>query len=467
MAEETEDERLRKRHLRNQVSDFGASIPLLMSSDTREDQQPDNTFRAALNAVIEDRNQIGTIQNEESNEVCFEIPSDEVHEEQVLGHVIYTNCCTKEKAVEFYYTESTVSSLVDNMNASCEGYVSSDNKWIIDGVDGNFTKNQLKEWLVSNQGTHRISPSNCVSTDIVIEAKGCCSSQTILATAPFGFTESLAESLIICSAGEDFILPVTGDKMKVSIIDSEGNMGDWTYYDSFPVVINENAFVEVFCQNVDYNEYMSNIVANVSPTAGLGFISIEEIWNAVDNIPAYRCTDVDETGSEYKVEFMYSGLHTYLKEYGVETISISVNGKRLTRIDAPDNSRSQYWYAEDNGDIVTDFVLEGNNIYNFEFISDKSSVKRIINIELRSVVNVYDEDGNEIGYIEPTEFVSLMSDQEFIVGGETQPSFVGSNDIIAYHVKDQNGNDVIVDTDDYPVDFRYNNIITVIIDENN
>lgn len=103
MAKKGKDERgLSMQDLRGAMAeehperDAGMSAFMAMTSDTIEEQQPEGTYRFALNGVMEDRETAGRLQNEESNEECIDITDEEHH-----SFVVYvTNCCGEKKVLE-------------------------------------------------------------------------------------------------------------------------------------------------------------------------------------------------------------------------------------------------------------------------------------------------------------------------------------------------------------------------------
>ena len=62
-----------------------------MVSDTLPEEQPDNTYRMALNAVAEDYDDKGALRTEESNALCIAIPVEEK-----TYHITLENCCNDD-----------------------------------------------------------------------------------------------------------------------------------------------------------------------------------------------------------------------------------------------------------------------------------------------------------------------------------------------------------------------------------
>lgn len=92
---EKKQQQLTKSDIRNALAEdnpqrnSGLSIPMRMESDTLPQSQPDHTYRFALNAVIEDRTDIGMVRTEESNEVAFNL--NEVFNPKSTMHGIEVN----------------------------------------------------------------------------------------------------------------------------------------------------------------------------------------------------------------------------------------------------------------------------------------------------------------------------------------------------------------------------------------
>jgi len=121
---EKKQQQLTKSDIRNALAEdnpqrnSGLSIPMRMESDTLPQSQPDHTYRFALNAVIEDRTDIGMIRTEESNEVAFNLDNVFVQRDQVVTITVYLNI--RISGLRFYnkslYKQWTLHSLSEFYN---------------------------------------------------------------------------------------------------------------------------------------------------------------------------------------------------------------------------------------------------------------------------------------------------------------------------------------------------------------
>lgn len=99
---------------------YNISSPRIgMISDTIPDEQPDNTYRMALNATTEDLHDTGAIRNEESNELCIVISPPKPKE----YHIVMSNCCnendpnnSKITTEHIVYTDETIDGIINSFS---------------------------------------------------------------------------------------------------------------------------------------------------------------------------------------------------------------------------------------------------------------------------------------------------------------------------------------------------------------
>lgn len=106
---EKKQQQLTKSDIRNALAEdnpqrnSGLCIPMRMESDTLPQSQPDHTYRFALNAVIEDRTDIGMVRTEESNEAAFNL--NEVFRPKAIIYGIEVNVYLKLRIVGIGYND--------------------------------------------------------------------------------------------------------------------------------------------------------------------------------------------------------------------------------------------------------------------------------------------------------------------------------------------------------------------------
>lgn len=161
MAKKEKDERaLSMQDLRGAMAeehperDAGMSAFMAMTSDTVEEQQPDGTYRFALNAVIEDRETTGRLQNEESNEECIDI-TDEDHDSFV---VYVTNCCGIENVLESTDI-SEISDGISTLIEECDTYTYSGIS--VDGEVFDSIEQAVQHIGIFGFGTYNIMVTGC------------------------------------------------------------------------------------------------------------------------------------------------------------------------------------------------------------------------------------------------------------------------------------------------------------------
>jgi len=139
---EKKQQQLTKSDIRNALAEdnpqrnSGLSIPMRMESDTLPQSQPDHTYRFALNAVIEDRTDIGMVRTEESNEAAFNLnevfnPKSTIHGIEVnvylqlyISGIGYNDAIFIEGAR--YNSKSDFEAEKDDIKLWLENYSSSD-----------------------------------------------------------------------------------------------------------------------------------------------------------------------------------------------------------------------------------------------------------------------------------------------------------------------------------------------------
>lgn len=147
--------------------DAGMSAFMAMTSDTVEEQQPEGTYRFALNGVMEDRETTGRLQNEESNEECIDITDNVPTEYSIIldtccGNMVYLSSSDIDKIRSFVYEEL----------GRCEGY-----EYEGLSIDGNAFST-ISDAVVYIEtcgfGTYRISQTGCSTVKRTLSVTDCC-----------------------------------------------------------------------------------------------------------------------------------------------------------------------------------------------------------------------------------------------------------------------------------------------------
>lgn len=425
--------------------DAGLNSFVAMSSDTIEEQQPDGTYRFALNAVNEDRNETVRLQNEESNEECFRL-----NDIEAKGEVIAALCC--KMLVKFEYTASDISLKMSELIVSCDGY-SHTGYWSIDG-EGHYSTAQVIAYLAANIGTHRIV-AECESTKIYIKVINCCDNETYITA--YGSMQITA----------DFVTDMFKRCESPYIINDDGshhvvNINGTSYTAAqLPVTVTQDATVTILCSGYD----PCRAITTISPVSGY---TNTDLTTAVITNEAIGVVNIYGSNLLTVPGSIYVAFNAY-RQFNVSMgISISINGVVIPYNATYDDSISSYWYIDGNGYIIVKFEVQKSDNYNFKFeIKDNCGepVDMSLNIIVR--IKIFDELGNEVGYIDPDSLIIDLSTQNVLLNDKTELGIVGrryndSGKIVgSYYVSTVEGNVIELATDDLLIDARYNNLIIV------
>lgn len=427
--------------------DAGLSTFMAMTSDSMEEQQPDGTYRFALNAVNEDRNEVGRLQNEESNEQCAFIP-----DVQKSGTVFFTDCC-KSRLGRFDYDQYNIDTLIDGLDGDCGIYIHN-GSWTIKGVEGVFTKQQLRDWLLAHEGVHRIYPYGCENDEIAITIKDCCGEKHVItttATEGFEITIDLLNSYFEGCMNSKLILG-----------DENGNVVEInnTRYDADHLpTLREDSVVTILCTREEPCDCLDGIIVSNGVTFDGGTtISLDDITDSC-NESFYSYSNTLTMPDNLYVAFEYG-------ECDIDGVAIHLNGRLIPWKNSYDNTLGEYWYFDRDGHIIVKFRVDVNGIYNFMFdIKDWCGERREISVEIRMKVRIYSEDGTEIGYVMPSKLISVASDDNFVIDDVSAIGLYGRNygayTIDKYYITTSEGETVKLAFNGYPIDYRYNNSITV------
>lgn len=175
MAKREKDERgLSMQDLRSAMAeehperDAGLSAAMAMSSDTIEEQQPDGTYRFALNGVMEDRETTGRLQNEESNEECIDITN-----EAAESYIVYvTNCCGERIMLD----STDIDYIADNMSSFISGCDTFEYDTIsVNENDFNDMTSAMQYIVGLGFGTYNVIVSGCRVRTHKLTVVDCCS----------------------------------------------------------------------------------------------------------------------------------------------------------------------------------------------------------------------------------------------------------------------------------------------------
>jgi len=440
--------------------DAGINAFVAMTSDTIEEQQPDGTYRFALNAVNEDRNEAGRLQNEESNEECFKIEDIEVK-----GLVIARLCCSTE---QHEYTAANISTIINSLDVRCsESEYVDTGYWTIDwdGKGGYqlYTTAQVIEYLSQNIGVHRIV-AKCRSGKFEVIVTDCCNNiTTIPATGFFEINAQFVHRMFEQCATPNL---VNEDEDGYCVCINENSYYSSTDLERNPVLLTTTAFVKILCSDTCFD--VSDIVPvneYISPEAGTTIDIASEVVS--DIMGVYSSST--ETTSGYKYVAFYNANHPFTSDDNLNIgISIQLNGFTVQYNYQYDDSISSYWYIDSNGYIVVKFYVWKSDSYNFVFQTKRCEGMYSITINKCVRANIYDDKGNEIGYITPTSVIVKPSTHAVVLQGTSATGIVGrfvtisgvTKQIDYYEASNQAG---IIDklaTDAFNIDMRCNPSIT-------
>lgn len=428
-------------------------IPLIaMSSDSVEEQQPNNTYRFALNAIIEDRNEFGRIQNEESNEKCFRIK--DVEQE---GKVIANLCCSK---TEFDYTASNIASQIYSLNVDCETEIHT-GEWTIDGKEEKYSTVEVIEYLQTNIGNHRIY-AICESTIIKITFEICCDNiidicsdnniVNIFEPSPFILTSEYVTELF--NNHTTGMINEDEDGYMIEIDGTKYNEGD------LPILIDNDTTVKLLCTAYNPCEIFANLEVD-SGYSNDDVTTISVTKNLTTNYNIYDCSACFSSPNQYIAFYITDSCITedMLSELYVE-------GELIPKSTEYNDNLDQYWYIDDNCHLIVKFHITHNGSYDFRFNNSECDKDQEIIVNIFKPVYVYDDNGDEIGYFEPTSMIILPEDQDIVIDGNTNTGLInrsisGLYTIINYEIMNIEGEIIKTETDKIYVDVRYNNTIKV------
>ena len=425
--------------------DAGLNAFMAMASDTMEEQQPDGTYRFALNAVNEDRNEAGRLQNEESNEECFRIKDIEAK-----GEIIAALCC--KRLVRFEYTESDISSKISALVVGCEEYVHT-GYWSIDG-EGHYSTAQLIIYLASNVGMHRIV-AECYSTDITIKVIGCCKDTPVLYVTAHNsmqitlqfvteMFEQCATPYIVLGDQDGYIVQIGTQKF------TEAQLPTTVTQDSTITILCSDSGI---CDCLDSVELESEVAFDGGMTA-----EIEENTDFCDEKMYSLSSALEDTDSVY-IALSYG-------DCIINGVSLQVNDITILQHEGYNNSLDEYWYFDGDGHIILKLNALKNDVYKISvFVKDWCGEYKEMCLEIRKKVILFSQDGTNIGYVVPDSIISLAENETFVIDGSETHSIFGStydgDTVDEYYLKNSKGEEIKVAFDGHPIDFRYNNSIKV------
>jgi len=180
MAKKEKDERsLSMQDLRGAMAeehperDAGLSAMMVMSSDTVEEQQPEGTYRFALNGVMEDRETTGMLQNEESNEECIDITGDNPTE-----YTVYATSCCNDHGVVQSSDIADINSFILSFLFDCDDY--SVSSYIVNGESFSSLYEIVNFISLGGFGVYNIVPELCVKTLRSVTVKNCCNDEMVM-----------------------------------------------------------------------------------------------------------------------------------------------------------------------------------------------------------------------------------------------------------------------------------------------
>lgn len=442
MAKENEIE---KREMKNRAP--SVIVPMMMYSDCNPERQPESTYRFALNGVMEDRETLGRLQNEESNEECIELGNL-----NVKGEVLAALCCGQ--LVKFEYTASDIASKISGLTIDCEEY-SHTGYWRIDG-EGHYTTAELETYLAGNIGTHRIV-AECESTKIYIKVVNCCKTENETYITAYGSMQITSQFVtdMFNQCKTPYIVNDDGNGNVVSINGTSYTMAQ------LPIEVSADSIVTILCS--EYNP--CDVITSIEPVSEYTNDDLTTATITQDGegyISIFHGDTLSSPGSLY-VAFESEACFTY--DMG---IAININGVLIPYNPTYDDSISSYWYIDDNCHIIVKLEVEKSNNYNFKFdIKDNCGTPLDLSLNIAVRIKVYDTLGVEVGYIDPTSLIMDMSTQAVVLDGVSGTGIVGrtydqnGNIVDSYYVATAEGEVVELATEDMLVDARHNSSIII------
>lgn len=283
MAKKEKDERgLSMQDLRSAMAeehperDAGMSAFMAMTSDTVEEQQPDGTYRFALNGVMEDRETAGRLQNEESNEECIDI-TDEAHDSFV---VYVTNCCGEKNVLE----SADISEIKDGIDlfiGGCDTYTYSGVS--VDGDVFNGIGQAIQHIGIMGFGTYNLMIIGCELLTNTLTIVDCCSNSHTF-EIPHGEFVDVSRYMLHYECHRETVAGYYVEKYGVRIYD---NMPFGTH---LTLEMDGDIVITYIC----YNEGDEcNIVQDLENNISFYNTGADYIWGVdqYGNIKYYRCDD--------------------------------------------------------------------------------------------------------------------------------------------------------------------------------
>lgn len=214
-------------------------IPRLgMVSDTLPEEQPDNTYRMALNSVAEDYDDKGALRTEESNALCIAIPVEEK-----TYHVILENCCNDDNPshiiFESEYNKDNIRGIIESFasdpgfgcgdGAACHYIVDDDIS--IDNIDVIISELEEQPRDIKIKG-------DCVCEKIPVRFVDCKNDI---------FTEAVMEGTEYTY--DDILSIFEKDDDEVLYISYQGTDGEETVFDE-SITIEEPVVIYLHCKDI-------------------------------------------------------------------------------------------------------------------------------------------------------------------------------------------------------------------------